>query len=492
MARLTVVGLGPAGAELILPLARTAIEGATRRFVRTSQHPAVDELRVAGIEFESFDDVYERESDLDGVYAAIVDALIVAAGVGGGVLYAVPGSPVVAERTVVMLRERLGDDLAIVPGLSFADYAWVRLGIDPLAGARIVDGRAFSVDAAGSSGPLLIAQCDTPIVVSDVKLALLEVLDPEHDVVVLQRLGRPDESVIRVSLVDLDRGSFAPDHLTSLFVDTGTAAVAGELARLWAITQRLRAPGGCPWDQKQTHHSLARHLLEESYEVVEAIERLPSDAPRAPGTAPGTGVEVDPDDYAALADELGDLLFQAMIHSALAAEAGAFTIADVARGIHDKLIRRHPHVFGDLELDTAEDVVRNWEQIKRREKSGDADSTGGPESLVAGIATTLPALLLLPKLYRKAVSVGIDPGRLAADRLRAAVDAADVGEIIAAAASLAWSLDLDPEAEAKAAARRFREQFERLEQRAASDDVDLARNPARARELWEQLGHADS
>jgi tetrapyrrole methylase family protein/MazG family protein len=489
MTRLTVVGLGPAGADLIVPAAMAAIDAATRRFVRTAHHPAVDDLRAVGIEFESFDGVYQREPDLDRVYAAIVDALIGAMEAGSEIVYAVPGSPVVAERTIAMLRERLGDDLTIAPGLSFVDYAWARLGIDPLAGTRLVDGRDFAIDAAGASGPLLIAQCDTAIVLSDVKLALLEVLDPEHEVVVLQRLGRPDESVINVRVADLDRGSFVPDHLTSLFVDTGTAMVAGELARLWAITQRLRAPGGCPWDQKQTHHSLARHLLEESYEVVEAIERLPADAPRA---AIGTASDVDPDDYAALADELGDLLFQAMIHSALAAEAGAFTIADVARGIHDKLIRRHPHVFGDLDLDTAEDVVRNWEQIKRSEKSGDAESTGDPESLVAGIATTLPALLLLPKLYRKAVSVGIDPGAAAVERLRAAVEAAEVGEIIAGAAALAWSLDLDPEAEAKAAARRFRDRFERLEQRAASDEVDLAREPRRARELWEQLGPSGS
>lgn len=472
MSGLTVVGLGPGGADLILPAARRAIDGATRRFVRTARHPAVDELRREGVVFESFDYLYDREPDLDSVYRSIVAALGDAA---PGTVYAVPGSPVVAERTVVLLRERLGDDLTVIPGVSFADLAWARLGVDPLAGARVIDARNFAVDAADVSGRILIAQVDSGLVVSDVKLALLDALDADHEVVVLQRLGLADERVLRVPLAELDHGSFAPDHLTSVFVDTGSHSVGGELARLWQITQQLRAPGGCPWDQKQTHHSLARHLLEESYEVVEAIERLPADAPKSDEVPEGA--------YEALADELGDLLFQAMIHSALAAEAGAFTIADVATGIHDKLVRRHPHVFGDLSLDSADDVVRNWEQIKRNEKQTD-DGAAGPESLVAGIATTLPALLLLPKLFRKAVSVGLDPGADAVESLRAAIEGDDVGAIVAGAAALAWARDVDPEAAAKAAATRFLERFVRMEQLADARGVDLTADPNATAELW--------
>ncbi len=121
-----------------------------------------------------------------------------------------------------------------------------------------------------------------------------------------------------------------------MFVDAGPATVAGEFAELVALSELLRAPGGCPWDAEQTHHSLARYLLEESYETVEAIEGLPADAPAG---------EVDADAYARLEDELGDLLYQVVFHSVLAREAGAFTIGDVARGIHEKLVRRHPHVF---------------------------------------------------------------------------------------------------------------------------------------------------
>src|SRR5689334_1776151 len=205
--RVVVVGRGPAGADLLLPAARRALETAVARFVRTARHPCVDELRAEGLTFESFDDRYESAPDLDSVYGAIVDAVLDAAA-RGEVVYAVPGSPVVAERSVTLLHERAraaGVEVAVVPGLSFAELAWARLGVDPMAGARVVDGRDFSADALADDGPLLLAQCDSPFVLSDVKLQLLERLDPQAPVVVLQRLGLPDERVVTVPLADLDR-----------------------------------------------------------------------------------------------------------------------------------------------------------------------------------------------------------------------------------------------------------------------------------------------
>src|SRR4029079_6810673 len=249
----------------------------------------------------------------------------------------------------------------------FAELAWARLGIDPMAGARVVDGRDFSAEALADDGPLLLAQCDSPIVLSDVKLQLLERLDPEAPVVVLQRLGLPDERGGTVPLADLDR-DVVPDHLTAVFVAASVVSAATEVTRLLQLARRLRRPGGCPWDAEQTHHSLARYLLAEAYEVVEVLELLPPEAPAGAAGDPG---------YVELVDELGDLLYQVVFHVILAEEAGAFTMADVARGIHDKLVRRHPHVFGDASAGTGNDVLRNWEQIKREEK--------GHDSLVAGL-----------------------------------------------------------------------------------------------------------
>ena len=342
--RVVVVGLGPAGPDLVTAATTTAIERVAVRFVRTTRHPAAALVEAA----QSFDEVYERAGSIEDVYPAIVDRLVEAATKHGEVLYAVPGSAAVAERTVVLLREAAAADrieLEVVPALSFVDLAWTRLAVDPVAcSARIVDGYRFAIEAAGANGPLLVAQCDTVAVLSDVKLALD--LDGPL-IVVLQRLGASDEAIFSVERADLDR-AVQPDHLTSLWIPETAPSVASEVARFDELVHVLRER--CPWDREQTHQSLTRHLLEETYEVLEAIEQLDTDT--------GAG-------YHHLEEELGDLLFQVCFHATLAGEQGAFTLADVARGIHDKLVGRHPHVFADVRADDAGTVMRNWEQIKK-------------------------------------------------------------------------------------------------------------------------------
>jgi tetrapyrrole methylase family protein / MazG family protein len=465
--RVVVVGLGPAGVDLLLPAAREALERIPVRYVRTARHPAVDDLAREGLVLEPLDLLYDTGDDFDTVYAAIAARVVEAAQEYGEVAYAVPGSPSVAERTVMLLRGA-GIDIEIVPGLSFADLAWNRLGIDPMTGARVIDARTFAIDSAGFSGAMLLAQCDTRFVLSDVKLALLEVLAPDHEVIVLQGLGLPDERLIPLALSELDQ-AVEPDHLTSVFVDTGAVAVAGELVRLLALTERLRGPGGCPWDAAQTHHSLRRHVLEEAYEVAAAIDELPSGAP---------GGDIPAGAYDALEDELGDLLFQVMIHSVLAAEAGAFTIADVALGVHTKLVRRHPHVFGEVEAATPDAVVTNWEQIKRDEK--------GHDSLVEGITPGLPSLLYVQKLLRKADSIGLAPqlGQPAAF-----ADERALGDALAALAAAGARTGIDGESALSAWAARFKDRFIRMEQLALAEPVDLAAaDAAIVQDLWDRAG----
>jgi tetrapyrrole methylase family protein / MazG family protein len=472
--RVVVVGLGPAGADHVLPVARRVLEGATLRYARTARHPAVEDLTAEGVTFETFDARYDAALDLEHAYAEIAGALVDAAGEHGEVVYAVPGSPAVAERTVALLRDA-DVDLVLVPGVSFADLAWVRLGIDPMEGdARVVDGRA--IELAELAGPLLIAQCDSTFVLSDVKLALLEHLDPATPVTALHRLGLADEQVVTVPLEELDRGAIVPDHLTSVYIDAGAAGAAREMVRLFQLAKRLRDPGGCPWDAEQTHRSLTRYLLEESYEVVEAVEALPADG------------AIDLAAYAALEDELGDLLYQVVFHAVLAQESGAFTMADVARGIHDKLVRRHPHVFGDVVADRTSDVMRNWEQIKKDEK--------GTTSIVEGITPGLPSLLYTHKLFRKAASVGLDPGGLgealdridtAVARLRAGGDdlEADLAQVLAAAVVVARAGGVDAESALRGWAATYRRRFEAMEHLALDRDLDLsALDPAGVAALW--------
>ena len=489
MARVVVVGLGPGGADLLLPQARVALVAADRRLVRTARHPAVADLTTDGIALEPLDAIYDDAEDLDEVYPRIAEAVVraaVDAGPDSTVAYAVPGNPVVAERSVAEVRRRCGAagvDCAVVPGLSFADLAWARLGVDPMSGARVVDGRSLDTEALEAGGPVLFAQTDDEFVLSDLKLALLERLPADATVTVLARLGLPDEDVRDVALADLDR-VVTPDHLTSCFAVLPPGP-ADTFAALVALARRLRGPGGCPWDAEQTHHSLTRYLIEETYEVVDALAALPpdvdagTDASAGPPAGPSAAaVDVDPAVWAAIADELGDLLFQIVFHAILAEEEGAFGAADVATGIHDKLVRRHPHVFGDVEASTGDEVVRNWEQIKQGERGG--------ESLVASVPSALPALLVTHKLLRKAGAVGLDPTdrATAARALRAAAaaltdptavpDDAAVGEALAAAVVLARAGGVDAEAALRSWATEFRARFVRMEDLARSRGEDLA------------------
>lgn len=403
--RIDVVGLGPGGPELITAETRKLISGAGTVYLRTTRHPAAAAFPGA----TSFDDRYESESTFDDVYRAIVADLVAAAHRSGTVVYAVPGSPVVAERTVCLLREDAavvsGEVTVVVhPALSFLDVAFTRLGVDPVTtGVRIVDAESFASSAAGERGPLLVGQCWSRAILSEIKLSAE--LPSGALVTVLYHLGLDDEQVWEVAWDELDR-TFDPDHLTSLWIPSLAAPVASELVRLDELARTLRER--CPWDRQQTHGSLARHLMEESYEVLEAIDDLatvdrmlnPDDGGAGVGVV---SVEAEERAVAHLEEELGDLLFQVYFHSTLAAESGRFTLADVARGVHDKLVGRHPHVFGGVNAATADQVAANWEASKKTEKNR--------KSVTEGIPAALPALALAAKLQRKGIAVGMElPG----------------------------------------------------------------------------------
>ena len=291
-------------------------------------------------------------------------------------------------------------------------------------GARLVDGRRFEVEAAGERGPLLVGQCDQRHVLSDIKLSI----DDGPEVVVLPRLGLPDESVRTVAWDDLDR-EVDPDHLTSLWIPELAEPVAAEMARFHQLVRRLRAE--CPWDREQTHASLTRHLLEETYEVLEALDHVDEES--------GAGFE-------SLEEELGDLLFQVVFHSVLATEEGQFTLADVTRGIHDKLRDRHPHVFDPQPgvNDTAY-LTGEWERRKVTEK--------GRDSVMDGIPLVLPALAYAAKVQKKAASQGVDWRTL---------PGIELGSLEARLLDLvdeARTAGLDPETSLRAATNRLRDAY---------------------------------
>ncbi|HXX91121.1 MAG TPA: MazG family protein [Acidimicrobiales bacterium] len=472
--RVVVAGLGPGADDQVPQATLDALAGAGRVLFRTRRHPSVPFAASAATRpVEFLDRLYEAAAVPEDVYGAIVEELVAAAEdtalSGGFVAYAVPGSPVVAERSVVLLRADDRVTVEVVHAPSFLDLAWERLGVDPLdAGVRLVDGTAFAADAAGERGPLLVSHCHSREILSAVKLSV----DEAAPAVLLHHLGLPDERVLEVPWSEIDR-SLEPDHLTALWVPVLAAPIASEVVRLDELVRVLRAR--CPWDREQTHGSLARHLLEESYETLDAIEALDA-------------AEPDPDEALVvhLEEELGDLLFQVLFHARLAAEEGRFTLADVARRTHDKLVARHPHVFGDAVAETPEDVAARWEVLKKAEK--------GRTSVTEGIPSALPALALAAKLQRKAESVGMAMASLgerlaelealvaslagagaeagaeagaagaSGETLVASGERSDsVGRLLFAAADVARRLGVDPETALRARATWFRRQVEASE-----------------------------
>lgn len=461
VAVVTVVGLGPAGAEYLTAETQTLLDGELPVWLRTARHPAAESVQATG----SFDELYETSPSFDHVYDTIVERLIDEAETHGRIVYAVPGSPTVAERTVELLRADDRVELDVRAAMSFTDLCWARLGIDPMAEAvTIVDAHRLGSDAAGRLGPLLVTQVHSFDVLDDVILVLDDVAP--STVTVLQGLGTETERTEVVAWHEL-RNSVEPDHLTTLWIPRLAEPVAGAFARFDELIRRLRAE--CPWDGEQTHQSLRGYLLEETYEVLEAIDAVAS----------------EPDDgYVDLEEELGDLLFQIFFHSRLAAEEGRFTISDVADGIHDKLVTRHPHVFGDAD---AAATVANWELAKQTEKSRD--------SVMDGIPATLPALLYALKTQKRAAATGftgsdldwaLDDVREELAEVTADPSEHEVGDLLYAAVQVARMTNVDPEQALRHASLRFANRFRVVERRAGADQVDLAKlSPEELHERWE-------
>lgn len=372
-----MVGLGPAGFDLVTSRTLALIAAADVVRLRTMIHPAAS----AFPDVASYDDWYERADSFEELYDEIASDLVTLATSSprGEVLYVVPGSPVVAERTVELLRQR--DDVVVVtePAVSVIDVVCAALGRDPMAGLRTVDALA-SGELLRGPGPLLVLQAYAPEVLATVA-ARLPATTP---VTVLHHVGLDDEVILTLPASEL--ASFAAaDHLTSLWVDELRTAgdATDDLAEL---TRRLRAE--CPWDQEQDFASLSRHLLEEAYEALDALDSfVRAQANGEDLTEPAAHVQ----------EELGDLLFQIMFDAELGDEEGRFNLASIADGVREKLIGRHPHIFGGTTVSGSNEVAARWEVLKQAEK--------GRTSVTDGIAWQLPALSLYAKLLRKAAHV---------------------------------------------------------------------------------------
>ena len=478
--QITVVGLGPGNPSRITSETLNAITEIQHRFIRTENHPSSHVVTSA----KSFDHHYESNASFEDVYRAIVTDLVEAARHYGHILYAVPGSPLVLERTVSLLREQTGVQLTVLPAVSFLDDVWRALSIDPVDnGVRLVDGHTFATSAANDSGPMLIAHTHANWVLSNIKLAGEDVY-PDTEVILLHHLGLDDEHIIHTTWSEMDR-TIDVDHLTSLYIPQLHEPIGRELVAFHEFARVLREQ--CPWDKEQTHQSLVRYLIEETYEVVDALMHL------------------DPEDPAtddALIEELGDLLYQIEFHATIAEQEGRFTMTDVARNVREKLTRRHPHIFGHVVANSSGEVVTNWEEIKKAEKP---ERTGPFDGVVEGA----PSLTYAQKVQSKAKRIGfdwpsvdgplekIDEESREVQRAIAAGDSdetfTEVGDLLFAVVNVARHLDIDAESALRAATQKFRGRVEEVQKLALRQGRDLKdMSLAELDQLWDTVKKGSS
>ncbi|MBL0389114.1 nucleoside triphosphate pyrophosphohydrolase [Tumebacillus sp. ITR2] len=486
MAQITIVGLGP-GSWTGLPLGsfqiletQQAANGAI--FLRTERHPVVDDLREKGIVFVALDSFYEEAEEFAEVYQNIANHLFDHAQKNGHIVYAVPGHPGVAEITVQNLRRQApqhGVEIVIGPGHSFLDDLLVNVGVDPTDGLLFLDGTALLPRQLNPSLHTVIAQVYSRDVASDVKLTLMTQYPDDYPVTVARAVGVEGlERVETMPLYEIDRLDWI-DHMTTVYLSATLEenVINRQLWRYVDIIAALRHPEtGCPWDLKQTHQTLRPYVLEEAYEVADAIDR---------------------DDPFDLADELGDILLQIVLHAQIGSEEGTFDIHEVIRLASEKMIRRHPHVFNAAEAETPEDVVANWAEIKAQEK---ADKGEVIEHLLDSIPSSLPAISMAYKIQKKAADVGFDWDNLSdvyqkvkeeITELQETTDdhAGELGDLLFALVNLARFLKVDPEEALSRTNRKFRERFAYIEnalrekgktpQESTLDEMDALWNEAK-------------
>lgn len=480
-AGITLLGLGPGDPGALTRRAWDWLAGIDKLYLRTVHHPTVASL-PAHLTLVSFDELYERHDDFEDVYQAIIEQILVL-GKTDSVTYAVPGHPFVAEATCPEIARRAaaaGIPLQVIDGLSFLEPTFRALHIDPFPDLVLAD--AIQVSQCQTPGfppstPALIAQIYDRDVAAEVKLTLMAAYPDEHPVRLVHAAGTVDEVVEDLPLYAIDH-STRLGLLSSLYVPPLSPGASFEAFQ--EVIARLRAPNGCPWDREQTHLSLRPFLLEEAYETLDALDRE------------------DMDD---LAEELGDLLLQIVLHAQIATEEGDFNIHHVLEGIGSKLIRRHPHVFSEVEVAGVEGVIRNWEQIKAEERLGHSDDAHN--GLLNGVPAALPALSQAAQIIERVGRVSFKNLAVLGNpqAIRDMLDAVEgaegeaqlqvLGELLLNVAGLAYKADIDAESALREALTRFRTRFGAMEAGALASGRALMDLSAEEMDrLWQAAGES--
>ena len=462
---ISIIGLGPGNKDALTIGALETLKECERVYIRTEKHPTVDFIRTLGLNIVSFDDKYENAISFDEIYNLIVEDLICAYEQYGSIVYAVPGHPLVAEKSVSLLIDFCKSkniEFEVLPAVSFIDAVIESLNIDPVGGLKVIDAFEVKHHVHDRRCGTIITQVYNRFIASEVKLWLLQYYNDESEIYFVRSAGIKGEEVIRkIPIFEIDRQDDV-DYLTSLYIPKDKNIK--DFNDLIEIIDILRSENGCPWDREQTHESLKKCLIEETYEVLEAIDQK---------------------DEEMLVEELGDVLLQVIFHARLGKEDGYFDIYDVVKGICEKMIYRHPHVFGDRKLNTSEEVLETWDKIKKNEKSYEMYVDE-----LKHIAKSMPALMRAEKVQKKASKVGFDweEAQGAINKVLEEVEEVkdvykgdnkakileEVGDLIFSVVNVARLLDIEPEFALHCTIEKFIKRFEYMEKQAIERGEDLS------------------
>ena len=449
-----IIGLGPGAKDALTIGALEVLKSATKLYIRTEKHPTVEYIKTLGIDFVSFDDKYERADSFDEVYGLIVKSLMLEHTKYGNIAYAVPGHPLVAEKTVALLIDLCTEEkiqYEIVPAVSFIDAMIESLKIDPVGGLRIIDSFDLKNQIQDRRSGVIITQVYNNLIASEVKLWLSQYYEDDSEIYFVRAAGIKGVEVIRkIPIYEIDRQKDI-DYLTSLYIPKDTKSK--DFNDLLEIMDVLRGIDGCPWDKEQTHESLKKYLIEECYEVLEAIDEKNDDM---------------------LIEELGDVLLQVVFHAKIGKEEGYFNMNDVIKGICNKLIHRHPHVFGRDIINTKEEVLIAWDKIKKDEKGFDTHT----EEL-KHVGKNLPALMRADKVQNKASKIGFDFNKIESamdkviEELKEVKDVyksnnkakilEEIGDLLFSVVNVSRFLDIEPESALHCTIEKFINRFNYME-----------------------------
>ncbi|UZW14041.1 nucleoside triphosphate pyrophosphohydrolase [Clostridium pasteurianum] len=462
---INVVGLGPGSLEALTIGTVQLIKKNTNIFLRTEKHPTVKFLRDEGINFFTYDNEYENSESFDEVYNSIAEDLLSQHEKLGDIVYAVPGHPLVAEKSVDLLLSLCKEKsikVNILPAVSFIDAVMEALEIDPIDGIKVIDAFDIKNQIMDKRIGTIITQVYNNFIASEVKLSLLDYYSDDTEIYFVRSAGIKDsENIRKIPLYKLDRQQDI-DYLTSIYIpkDLDNNKDFYDLVKIIDI---LRGENGCPWDKEQDHDSIKRDIIEESYEVLEAIDKKDEDM---------------------IIEELGDVLFQVMFHSQIGKEEGYFNINDVIGNICNKMINRHPHVFGDEIADSSETVVERWDKIKIKEQKLTSYT-----DVLKHIAISLPALIRAEKVQKKASKIGFDWQKVegAMDKILEELNEVkkvykgsnrdkiteEVGDLLFSVVNVSRFLDIDPENALNYTIDKFIRRFEFMELKAKEMNNDL-------------------